>query len=82
MSAVSMNTEVEVYLEELVDRLGPQQVEELKLLVQVRCESARAPDGRSIEQVIEAAFNATKAMQVIPPALADLFWLVHSRAMA
>ena len=51
-------------------------------LLKIDAESGRAPDGRTFEQIIEAAFYEVRAMPKVPPALADLFWVVHGRAMS
>ncbi|MEN5271877.1 hypothetical protein [Stenotrophomonas lactitubi] len=82
MSIVTMNVDAEIDLDELVENLGPNSKEYLTRLLKVDGETARAPDGRTFEQIIEAAFYDARALPTVPPALADLFWVVHGRAMS
>lgn len=82
MNLVTMNVDAEIDLDELVGNLGPLSRDYLASLLKVEGEDARAPDGRSFEQIIEAAFYETRAMSSVPRALADLFWVVHGRAMS
>lgn len=82
MNLVTMNVDAEIDLDELVGNLGSLSRDYLAGLLKVEGEAARAPDGRSFEQIIEAAFNETRAMPSVPRALADLFWVVHGRAMS
>lgn len=82
MTIVNMTIDAEIDLDDLVENLGPNSKEYLTSLLKVDGEAARAPDGRTFEQVIEAAFNEVRSMSTVPPALADLFWVVHGRAMS
>lgn len=78
MTIVNMTIDAEI---DLVENLGPNSKEYLTKLLKTG-EAARAPDGRTFEQIIEAAFNETRAMPSVPRALAELFWVVHGRAMS
>lgn len=82
MNFVNMTIDAEIDLDELVENLGPTSKDYLAGLLTVKGEAARAPDGRAFEQIIEAAFYEARAMSPVPPALADLFWVVHGRAMS
>ncbi|RIA19035.1 hypothetical protein DFO63_4153 [Stenotrophomonas sp. AG209] len=82
MNLVTMNVDAEIDLDDLVGNLGPLSRDYLARLLKVEGEAARAPDGRSFEQIIEAAFYETRAMPSVPRALADLCWVVHGRAMS
>lgn len=82
MNSVTMTVDAEIDLDDLVANLRPSSTEYLARLLKVEGETARAPDGRTLEQIIEAAFNEVRAMPAVPAALADLFWLVHGRAMS
>ncbi|OCK48343.1 hypothetical protein BA766_20155 [Stenotrophomonas maltophilia] len=81
MTIVNMTIDAEIDLDDLVENLGPNSKEYLTNLLKTG-EAARAPDGRTFEQIIEAAFNETRAMPSVPRALAELFWVVHGRAMS
>ncbi|WP_133120058.1 hypothetical protein [Stenotrophomonas lactitubi] len=82
MSSVTMTVDAEIDLDDLIGNLGSASKDYLAGLLKVEGEAARAPDGRTFEQIIEAAFNELRAMSTVPPALADLFWMVHGRAMS
>ncbi|HDS1148046.1 TPA: hypothetical protein QDZ88_002229 [Stenotrophomonas maltophilia] len=82
MNLVTMNVDAEIDLDDLIENLSPISRDYLAGLLKVEGETARAPDGRTFEQIIEAAFNEARAMSSVPPALADLFWVVHGRAMS
>ncbi|MBN5141619.1 hypothetical protein JY471_03645 [Stenotrophomonas maltophilia] len=82
MSSVTMTVDAEIDLDDLIGNLGSASKDYLIGLLKVEGEAARAPDGRTFEQIIEAAFNELRAMSTVPPALADLFWVVHGRAMS
>lgn len=82
MNTVTMTVDAEIDLDDLVGNLGSAGKAYLSSLLKVEGETARAPDGRTFEQIIEAAFYETRAMPSVPPALADLFWVVHGRAMS
>ncbi|MBH1418074.1 hypothetical protein I5U33_07520 [Stenotrophomonas maltophilia] len=82
MNFVNMTIDAEIDLDELVENLGPTSKDYLASLLKVEGETARAPDGRTFEQIIEAAFYEARAMSPVPPALADLLWVVHGRAMS
>ncbi|WP_206780699.1 hypothetical protein [Stenotrophomonas maltophilia] len=82
MSSVTMTVDAEIDLDDLIGNLGSASKDYLAGLLKVEGEAARAPDGRTFEQIIEAAFNEVRAMSTVPPALADLFWVVHGRAMS
>ncbi|PAM73179.1 hypothetical protein CEK00_04850 [Stenotrophomonas maltophilia] len=77
-----MTVDAEIDLDDLIGNLGSASKDYLAGLLKVEGEAARAPDGRTFEQIIEAAFNEVRAMSTVPPALADLFWVVHGRAMS
>lgn len=77
-----MTVDAEIDLDDLIGNLGSASKDYLAGLLKVEGEAARAPDGRTFEQVIEAAFNEVRAMPTVPGALADLFWVVHGRAMS
>ncbi|MBA0394901.1 hypothetical protein D7U98_05715 [Stenotrophomonas maltophilia] len=77
-----MTVDAEIDLDDLIANLGSASKDYLAGLLKVAGEAGRAPDGRTFEQVIEAAFNEVRAMSTVPPALADLFWVVHGRAMS
>lgn len=77
-----MTVDAEIDLDDLIGNLGSASKDYLAGLLKVEGEAARAPDGRTFEQVIEAAFNEARALPTVPPALADLFWVVHGRAMS
>ncbi|CAM4280824.1 hypothetical protein CR156_06435 [Stenotrophomonas lactitubi] len=77
-----MTVDAEIDLDDLIGNLGSASKDYLAGLLKVEGEAARAPDGRTFEQIIEAAFNELRAMSTVPPALADLFWMVHGRAMS
>lgn len=77
-----MTVDAEIDLDDLIGNLGSASKDYLIGLLKVEGEAARAPDGRTFEQIIEAAFNELRAMSTVPPALADLFWVVHGRAMS
>ncbi|HBC50799.1 MAG TPA: hypothetical protein DC051_06195 [Stenotrophomonas maltophilia] len=77
-----MTVDAEIDLDDLVGNLGSASKDYLARLLKVEGETARAPDGRTFEQIIEAAFYEARAMSPVPPALADLFWVVHGRAMS
>lgn len=82
MNSVTMTVDAEIDLDDLIGNLSPISREYLAGLLKVEGEAARAPDGRTFEQSIEAAFNEVRTMSPVPPALADLFWVVHGRAMS
>ncbi|CAQ45440.1 hypothetical protein Smlt1921 [Stenotrophomonas maltophilia K279a] len=82
MTIVNMTVDAEIDLDDLVENLGPNSKEYLTNLLKVDGEAARAPDGRTFEQIIEAAFYETRAMPSVPRALVELFWVVHGRAMS
>ncbi|KOO70076.1 hypothetical protein JY440_01870 [Stenotrophomonas maltophilia] len=82
MTIVNMTVDAEIDLDDLVENLGPQSKEYLMNLLKVDGEAARAPNGRTFEQIIEAAFYETRAMPSVPRALVELFWVVHGRAMS
>ncbi len=82
MTSVTMTVDAEIDLDDLIGNLGSASKDYLAGFLKVEGEAARAPDGRTFEQVIEAAFNEVRAMSTVPPALADLFWVVHGRAMS
>ncbi|HFF6187765.1 TPA: hypothetical protein ACGCHN_004531 [Stenotrophomonas maltophilia] len=82
MTIVNMTVDAEIDLDDLVENLGPNSKEYLTNLLKVHGEAARAPDGRTFEQIIEAAFYETRAMPSVPRALVELFWVVHGRAMS
>lgn len=82
MTIVNMTVDAEIDLDDLVENLGPNSKEYLTNLLKVDGEAARAPDGRTFEQIIEAAFYEARALSPVPPALTDLFWVVHGRAMS
>ncbi|ASE52244.1 hypothetical protein VK66_20450 [Stenotrophomonas maltophilia] len=77
-----MTVDAEIDLDDLVGNLGSASKDYLARLLKVEGETARAPDGRTFEQIIEAAFYEARAMSPVPPALADLLWVVHGRAMS
>lgn len=77
-----MTVDAEIDLDDLVENLGPMSKDYLASLLKIKGEAARAPDGRTFEQIIEAAFDETRAMSTVPPALADLFWVIHGRALS
>ncbi|OWQ58503.1 hypothetical protein CEE59_08565 [Stenotrophomonas maltophilia] len=77
-----MTVDAEIDLDDLVGNLGSASKDYLASLLKVEGETARAPDGRTFEQIIEAAFYEARAMSPVPPALADLLWVVHGRAMS
>ncbi|WP_246864274.1 hypothetical protein [Stenotrophomonas maltophilia] len=60
MTIVNMTIDAEIDLDGLVENLGPYSKEYLTNLLKVG-EAARAPDGRTFEQIIEAAFNEARA---------------------
>lgn len=82
MTIVNMTIDAEIDLDDLVENLGANSKEYLTNLLKVDGETARAPDGRTFEQIIEAAFHETRAMPSVPRALVELFWVVHGRAMS
>ncbi|WP_336357304.1 hypothetical protein [Stenotrophomonas muris] len=82
MNLVTVTVDAEIDLDDLIENLSPISRDYLAGLLKVEGETARAPDGRTFEQIIEAAFNETRAMPSVPRALAELFWVVHGRAMS
>ena len=82
MTIVNMTIDAEIDLADLVANLSAASKDYLAGMLKVKGEAARAPDGRTFEQIIEAAFYETRAMPSVPRALAELFWVVHGRAMS
>ncbi|AVH90194.1 hypothetical protein [Stenotrophomonas maltophilia] len=82
MTTVNMTVDAEIDLDDLVANLSAASKDYLASMLKVKGEAARAPDGRTFEQIIEAAFYEARAMSPVPQALADLFWVVHGRAMS
>lgn len=82
MTIVNMTVDAEIDLDDLIENLSPISRDYLAGLLKVEGETARAPDGRTFEQIIEAAFNEARAMPSVPRAFVELFWVVHGRAMS
>lgn len=79
MHQVSMNVEVDIDLEELVESLGASGKAHLLSLLRDST-SERSACGRSFDQVIDAAHAAVRAMPNPPREFSDLLWIVHNRA--
>lgn len=79
-------TEVEVDID-LVDEVKDMSAAEKAELMTALCGTSAVPfglgdgDNDRIRNIIERAYIATKALPVIPRELADLFWIVHGRAL-
>jgi len=69
MNSVTMTVDAEIDLDDLVGNLGSASKDYLARLLKVEGETARAPDGRTFEQIIEAARHVPRAAGTGRPAL-------------
>lgn len=85
MSYVSVSAEVEVDVDEVIERLSQKQVTEL-FKRHLPKQGVSVPQGsgdgdKRLDHYIEDAYRAAKAMPDCPAAIRDLFWHVHGRAI-
>lgn len=85
MSYVSISASIDVDADEVIEQLSAREVAELfkrHLPKQGLSVPMGSGDGdKRLDRYVEDAYRAAKSMPDCPPAIRDLFWHVHGRAI-